>query len=124
MGHDEAKEITDRISADLKARRFELGMSMQELSYRSGVSRTSIKRIEEAERQPNIETILLLSSTLDLPCWKLLKKAESGIDSDREKQEALTLPHETEKAFVKLRKKSLEKPEIGEAIKIFARNIF
>ena len=124
MGHDEAKIITDSISAELKARRFELGISMQELSYRSGVSRTSIKRIEEAERQPNIETILLMASALDLPCWKLLKNAESSLTTKREKQEPPCLPNDVEKAFVKLRKKAVEKPEIGDALKVLAKNIF
>lgn len=124
MGHDEAKKITDKLSADLKKRRYEIGMSMQELSYRSGVSRSSIKRIEEADRQPNIETILLMASALDMPCWKLLKEAEEVNETERDKQEALILPHDVEKAFLKMRKKSLEKPEMGEALKVLAQNIY
>ena len=67
-----------RLAKLLQKTREEQSLSKNELSQRSGVSRTSILRIEQGERSPSIYILMLLAKSLDVDLWKLLKEAETG----------------------------------------------
>ena len=124
VSDEEIDRISIEISQVLKERRFELGFSIQELSYRSGVDRSTIRRIEESQRQPNLATLLRITDALELSCGDLLKNTESKDKAKKESVQPLELPKDVEKAILKLRKKCLEKPDIGEGLVKLARHIF
>lgn len=119
----ELKRITGRIAKTLKEKRYEMGFSVQELSYRSGVNRSTIHRIEEEVRQPNIDTLLRLTKPLEMSCWELLQKAEVTNEKEERESEALRLPEDVEKAFLKLRKKCKDKPELASSIVGISKNL-
>jgi len=125
MEHDkELNLVTQTLAEIIKQKRFKLGLSLQELSYQSGVNRSTISRIETLDRQPNIVTLLRLAKPLGIPCWELIKKAEEENLSALEEIEPLILPDEVEKAFLKLRKKCLEKELVAETVIRLAKCIF
>ena len=64
------------VSYNIKQRREELNMSQEELSLKSGVSRSIISELESGKRVENttIETIVKISSALDMPIQKIFLK--------------------------------------------------
>ena len=60
------------VSYNIKQRREELNMSQEELSLKSGVSRSIISELESGKRVENttIETIVKISRALDTPIQK------------------------------------------------------
>ena len=69
----------DRVSsaaiALLQKRRESIGMSMNRLAERSGLSLTMISFVERGLRKPTMDTLLRISEALDVELWKVLKKA-------------------------------------------------
>ena len=126
MGQKEKQSRIDSINGSvantLKKRRLEMGYSIQELSQQSGISRSSIRRIEEAERQPTTNTLLFLCDALEVPCWKVLKTSEDAQKNPIKERDAF-LPDDLEKAFLKLRKRCLSKPELGEAVTTLVKSM-
>jgi len=121
---DESTLVTNKIADLIKKKRYDLGISLQELSYRSGVNRSTISRIETYERQPNIATLLRLAPSLGFSCWELIKRAEKEYASPAPEVTPMILSDDAEKAFLKLRKKCLEKEDMEEAIIRLTRCIF
>lgn len=64
------------VSYNIKQRREELNMSQEELSLKSGVSRSIISELESGKRVENttIETIVKISRALDTPIQKIFSK--------------------------------------------------
>ena len=64
------------VSYNIKQRREELNMSQEELSLKSGVSRSIISELESGKRVENttIETIIKISRALDTPIQKIFLK--------------------------------------------------
>jgi DNA-binding helix-turn-helix protein len=64
------------VSYNIKQRREELNMSQEELSLKSGVSRSIISELESGKRIENttIETIVKISRALDTPIQKIFLK--------------------------------------------------
>lgn len=64
------------VSYNIKQRREELNMSQEELSLKSGVSRSIISELESGKRVENttIETIVKISLALDTPIQKIFLK--------------------------------------------------
>ncbi|WP_053087885.1 MULTISPECIES: helix-turn-helix transcriptional regulator [Lactobacillales] len=64
------------VSYNIKQRREELNMSQEELSLKSGVSRSIISELESGKRVENttIETIVKISRALDTPIQKIFLK--------------------------------------------------
>ena len=64
------------VSYNIKQRREELNMSQEELSLKSGVSRSIIAEWESGKRVENttIETIVKISRALDTPIQKIFLK--------------------------------------------------
>lgn len=64
------------VSYNIKQRREELNMSQEELSLKSGVSRSIISELESGKRVENttIETIVKISRALDTSIQKIFLK--------------------------------------------------
>ena len=56
--------------------RVEKALSKNELSQRSGISRATIKRIEEGQRSPSLYILLMLCKAMEVPLWSLIKEVE------------------------------------------------
>lgn len=74
MGDSPQPQI--RLANHLKALRLARGLSLQALAARSGVSRASLSRIENAETSPTAETLGALASALAVPISQLLTPLE------------------------------------------------
>ena len=55
--------------------REQTGISKNELSQRTGLSRAAIRLIEEMKRKPTLYTLLRISEGLGVELWELLKEA-------------------------------------------------
>ena len=63
--HDsEYERMLDEIGKRVVSRRHELTMTQEELAKKSGLSLTTIHRVENGESAPHLETILKLCETL------------------------------------------------------------
>lgn len=71
-----AKKTSLEVSKALGKERERLKMSKNELSQRSGISRTAIRLIEAGERQPTIYTAALLSLALGIKLSDLVRNSE------------------------------------------------
>lgn len=62
-------ELMKAFAAELKARRSDLGISQEELAYRSDVNRTFVAKLELAQNQPTLTVLFKLAGGLgeDLP---------------------------------------------------------
>ena len=61
----------------MRERRQELGLSQEELGYRSGLDRTYVSGIERGVRNPTLRVIWRLADGLDVKASDLLRSAES-----------------------------------------------
>ena len=61
--------------------REEKGISKNELSQRSGLSRSAILKIEKGERRPTVATMYRLCKALDICFWQLAKEQEGKGES-------------------------------------------
>jgi hypothetical protein len=67
------KAKTNIISKRLKDYRVEAGLSQQALSDYAGVDRKTVNRIENGHFSPNIETLLRLTTALDVTPAEVFK---------------------------------------------------
>jgi putative transcriptional regulator len=67
------KAKTNIISKRLKDYRIEAGLSQQALSDYAGVDRKTVNRIENGHFSPNIETLLRLTTALDVTPAEVFK---------------------------------------------------
>ena len=63
--------IIGNLSRVRKAR----GLSQEQLSRMSGVSRVTISRIESGKESPKVRTLLMLSKVLKVPLADIVEKA-------------------------------------------------
>jgi len=61
------------LSANIKARRAELGISQENLALKADIDRTYMSEIERQLANPTLEVILKVSNALELPPEILLK---------------------------------------------------
>ena len=61
------------LSANVKARRKELGLSQEKLALLSGVDRSYMSEIERQIANPSIEALLRISNELQIPPSQLLE---------------------------------------------------
>lgn len=70
--------IKERFGLAIKQRRGELGISQEELAFRSGLHRTYISDIERGTRNPSLENIEKLAKALEISISTLF--ANYGIE--------------------------------------------
>jgi DNA-binding XRE family transcriptional regulator len=56
---------TNPIAAHLRERRFELGLTQQEVATAAGTSHTAISRLESGSHTPNLATLQRIAAVLD-----------------------------------------------------------
>jgi transcriptional regulator with XRE-family HTH domain len=76
MTDGEAEKIIAKIAALLRARREEMGLSMNELASRAGLDQVAVSRIEKGERSPRVHTILKLAAALQIRASAIFAESE------------------------------------------------
>jgi transcriptional regulator with XRE-family HTH domain len=61
----------------LAEKRIALGLSMNVVALRAGISHTMISRVERGLRKPTLDTLLRISEAMGVELWPLLKDAET-----------------------------------------------
>lgn len=72
--------LTQTLAARLRLLRQERGLSLEELAARSGVSRTSLSRLENAEVSPTAEVLGKLCNAFNLSMTRLMSMVEQRFD--------------------------------------------
>lgn len=73
---------TNPIAAHLRERRFELGMTQQEVATAARTSHTAISRLESGARTPNLDTLRKIAAVLD---EELLVCFQRNVDGEIER---------------------------------------
>ncbi len=60
----------------LREQREALGLSMNEVAARAGLSHTMISRVERELRKPTLDTLLRIAGAMEVDLWPIIKKAE------------------------------------------------
>ena len=71
-------DFTNRLAHRIFSLRSERGWSLDTLAARSGLSRATLSRLENAEASPTAETLGKLCAAYDLPMSRLLMMVEEG----------------------------------------------
>ena len=71
-------DISDVVAENLKRHRTDQGLSLAELSARSGVSKAMIHQIERRQSAPTINVVWKLATALELPFAALLERAAAA----------------------------------------------
>jgi transcriptional regulator with XRE-family HTH domain len=72
--HESVDSVTRRIGEVLRAHRVERGLSLGELSWRAGLSKSALARLESQGGNPSVETLWRLARALGLPLGSLLSE--------------------------------------------------
>ena len=75
--------INDRIAARVRTLRAQLGLSLDALAARTGVSRSALSLIERAESSPTAVVLNKLAAGLGVPLASLFDGADAGIPAGR-----------------------------------------
>ncbi|MGW7002401.1 helix-turn-helix domain-containing protein [Streptomyces sp. NPDC054933] len=70
--------VRDALAANVRRARALRGLSLSELSRRSGIGKATLSQLEAGGGNPTIETVFSLSRALQLPISDLLEHRESG----------------------------------------------
>jgi transcriptional regulator with XRE-family HTH domain len=65
--------VSEAIAGHVRGRRQEIGLTLDQLAGRTGISKGMLSRIENAKRAPSLATIKRLSFALDLPVNSLFR---------------------------------------------------
>jgi transcriptional regulator with XRE-family HTH domain len=62
----------------LREKREALGLSMNAVATRAGLSHTMISRVERELRKPTLDTLLRITGAMGIDLWPLIKKSEAA----------------------------------------------
>lgn len=62
----------------LREKRIALGLSMNAVATRAGLSHTMVSRVERELRKPTLDTLLRISGAMEIDLWPMLKKSENS----------------------------------------------
>jgi transcriptional regulator with XRE-family HTH domain len=68
----------DRVAPRLRRIREQRGFTLTELSERTGISKSTLSRLETGQRRPNLELLLPLAQTYQVPLDELVGAPEVG----------------------------------------------
>lgn len=74
MNEEEFNLSLNKLGDELLRLRKEKGLSQQELSFRTGIEKPYIRRIEKGRTNPTFKTLLKLSIALETPLYKIVEK--------------------------------------------------
>lgn len=75
MKDEQADRIVTAIVARLRKRREELGLSVNKVAERAGMSHVGVLQIESGERSPLLRTAIKLAHALEIPLSSILSGA-------------------------------------------------
>lgn len=64
----------------LRKKREALGLSMNQVASKAGLSHSMISRVEHELRKPTLDTLLRMARAMEIDLWPFLKKAEAQRD--------------------------------------------
>jgi transcriptional regulator with XRE-family HTH domain len=64
------------LGSAIKRRRAELGLSLRDVADKTGVSASTLSRIENGTGRPDAETIAVLSEWLEIPVQRIMKSGD------------------------------------------------
>ena len=67
-----------RVAEMLRARREALGLSMNVVAQRSGLSQQMVSYVERGMRNPTLETLLRICDVLDTPLEDVIRRARKS----------------------------------------------
>ena len=105
---------TIELGRAIKRRREELGLSLRDVADKTGVSASTLSRIETGTGRPDADNIASLTNWLDMPIDRVMNK-----DNGSEKVEAVVyFPHESTPEIVEahLRADKMLTPETANAL--------
>src|SRR5881398_701980 len=83
---------TEELGRAVKRRREQLGLSLRDVAQKTGVSASTLSRIENGTGKPDADNIARLTSWLDVPMERIL----SGREMDGDEERAVVyFPHES-----------------------------
>lgn len=62
----------------LREKRESLGLSMNFVATRAGLSHSMVSRVERELRKPTLDTLLRITGAMGIDLWPLIKKAEGA----------------------------------------------
>ncbi len=61
----------------LREKRIALGLSMNKVATRAGLSHSMVSRVEHELRKPTLDTLLRITGAMDIELWPLIREAEA-----------------------------------------------
>jgi transcriptional regulator with XRE-family HTH domain len=83
---------TEELGRTIRRRREELGLSLRDVADKTGVSASTLSRIENGTGKPDADNIARLTAWLDVPMERILGGRRSG---DQESKAVVYYPHES-----------------------------
>lgn len=74
MKDEEGDRVLTALAARLKARREELGFSINKLAEKANMTHVGVLKLESGERTPMLLSVLKMSKALDLPLSTILRE--------------------------------------------------
>jgi transcriptional regulator with XRE-family HTH domain len=71
--------VNERVAALLRSRRIALGLSMNVVAQRSGLSQQMVSYVERGMRNPTLETLLRICDVLDTPLENVIRRARKSV---------------------------------------------
>ena len=68
-----SSNISMQFAHKIKQLRLALGLSQEELAFKSGLDRTYIGRLENLKRNPTLPVIAKIADAFNMEVWELLK---------------------------------------------------
>jgi transcriptional regulator with XRE-family HTH domain len=89
----ESSPLSKALGVVILAERSALGLSREQVEAASGVSYSTIRRIEAGERVPTVSQIDAIAKCLDMRGSELTRLAEDRIERDERRRQAKQEPH-------------------------------
>jgi transcriptional regulator with XRE-family HTH domain len=105
---------TSELGSAVKRRREELGLSLRDVADETGVSASTLSRIENGTGKPDADNIARLASWLDMPIERVMHQGHRGSDP----KPVVYYPHESTPEIVEahLRADKHLTPETAKAL--------
>lgn len=71
------ENIGSSVARLLREKRVALGLSMNTVATRAGLSHTMVSRVERELRKPTLDTLLRITGAMGIELWPLVKKSEA-----------------------------------------------
>jgi len=99
MGSGLSQSALETLGALLRAERLAKGLSLRQLSTRTGVSNAYLSELERGRHEPSLSVLLAIASALDTPLAEILTR--SGVLNDAAERAAVPGAWDTEAAIAK-----------------------